>query len=218
MLSVFGEKAAYAPQTEQARDQYCGVNQAGQLTAALRLAASQPHVGAYFNFLLWDEARLEGWQSGLYWTDRTPKPSAPAFEDAVCGVHAGGACGSVHSLRSEPEPTVTRARSPSPPSPLRSSEAPLSCSSRGVHDAAESPAKIRRRSLPAPRPPVSSSQNDRRIPHVATGVRVAITLACVDCKRRNYQSNKSKRNTPDRVELKKYCRWCGRHTAHRETR
>ena len=36
-----------------------------------------------------------------------------------------------------------------------------------------------------------------------TGVRVAITLACADCKRRNYQSNKSKRNTPDRVELKK---------------
>ena len=34
----------------------------------------------------------------------------------------------------------------------------------------------------------------------------------------NYQSNKSKRNTPDRVSLSKYCRWCGRHTEHRETR
>jgi large subunit ribosomal protein L33 len=29
---------------------------------------------------------------------------------------------------------------------------------------------------------------------------------------------KSKRNTPDRIELSKFCRWCGRHTAHRETR
>jgi large subunit ribosomal protein L33 len=29
---------------------------------------------------------------------------------------------------------------------------------------------------------------------------------------------KSKRNTPDRVEFRKYCRWCGTHTAHRETR
>jgi large subunit ribosomal protein L33 len=51
-----------------------------------------------------------------------------------------------------------------------------------------------------------------------TGVRVAITLACTECKRRNYQTNKSKRNTPDRIELAKYCRWCVRHTPHRETR
>ena len=51
-----------------------------------------------------------------------------------------------------------------------------------------------------------------------TGVRVAITLACTECKRRNYQTSKSKRNTPDRVEFKKYCRWCGSHTPHRETR
>ncbi|MCB9010395.1 MAG: 50S ribosomal protein L33 [Actinobacteria bacterium] len=50
------------------------------------------------------------------------------------------------------------------------------------------------------------------------GQRLAITLACQECKRRNYQTNKSRRNTPDRIELSKYCRWCGRHTAHRETR
>jgi large subunit ribosomal protein L33 len=31
-------------------------------------------------------------------------------------------------------------------------------------------------------------------------------------------STKSKRNTPDRLEVRKYCRWCGTHTAHRETR
>jgi large subunit ribosomal protein L33 len=51
-----------------------------------------------------------------------------------------------------------------------------------------------------------------------TGVRVAITLACTECKRRNYQTNKSKRNSPDRLEMKKFCRWCGKHTLHRETR
>jgi len=51
-----------------------------------------------------------------------------------------------------------------------------------------------------------------------TGVRVAITLACTECKRRNYQTTKSKRNTPDRVEFKKFCRWCGSHTPHRESR
>ena len=36
---------------------------------------------------------------------------------------------------------------------------------------------------------------------MATGVRVAITLACTECKRRNYQTQKSKRNSPDRVEF-----------------
>jgi large subunit ribosomal protein L33 len=51
-----------------------------------------------------------------------------------------------------------------------------------------------------------------------SGVRVAITLACTECRRRNYQTTKSKRNTPDRVEFNKFCRWCGQHTAHRETR
>jgi large subunit ribosomal protein L33 len=49
-------------------------------------------------------------------------------------------------------------------------------------------------------------------------VRIAITLACEECKRRNYQTNKSKRNNPDRMTLRKYCRWCRKHTSHRETR
>ena len=49
-------------------------------------------------------------------------------------------------------------------------------------------------------------------------VRIAVTLACEECKRRNYQTNKSKRNDPERLQLRKYCRWCRRHTAHRETR
>lgn len=45
-----------------------------------------------------------------------------------------------------------------------------------------------------------------------------MALECQDCKRRNYQSQKSKRNDPDRIELRKYCRWCGKHTPHKETR
>ena len=49
-------------------------------------------------------------------------------------------------------------------------------------------------------------------------VRIAVTLACEECKRRNYQSQKSKRNNPDRIEFRKYCRWCGKHTPHKETR
>jgi large subunit ribosomal protein L33 len=48
--------------------------------------------------------------------------------------------------------------------------------------------------------------------------REIITLACSNCKRRNYTTMKSKKNDPDRIELSKYCRWCKKHTAHRETR
>lgn len=49
-------------------------------------------------------------------------------------------------------------------------------------------------------------------------VRIAVTLACEDCKRRNYQTNKNRRNDPERIEMRKYCRWCSKHTAHKETR
>src|SRR5256885_16237759 len=45
-----------------------------------------------------------------------------------------------------------------------------------------------------------------------------ITLQCLDCKRRNYTTVKNKKNDPDRLELKKYCRGGRKHTSHRETR
>ncbi|MHB8512644.1 MAG: 50S ribosomal protein L33 [Actinomycetota bacterium] len=48
--------------------------------------------------------------------------------------------------------------------------------------------------------------------------RPGITLACEQCKRRNYQTTKNKVNTRDRLQLKKYCPFCGSHTDHRETR
>ena len=49
-------------------------------------------------------------------------------------------------------------------------------------------------------------------------VRVKITLACTECKQRNYDTTKEKRNHPDRMETKKYCRFCRRHTLHKETK
>jgi len=49
-------------------------------------------------------------------------------------------------------------------------------------------------------------------------MRVHVTLACTDCKQRNYITKKNKKNNPDRVELKKFCKFCNSHTAHRETR
>ena len=52
----------------------------------------------------------------------------------------------------------------------------------------------------------------------ATDVRPKITLACQECKHRNYITKKNRRNDPDRLELKKFCPNCRCHTAHRETR
>ena len=49
-------------------------------------------------------------------------------------------------------------------------------------------------------------------------MRVKITLACGDCKRRNYDSFKNKKNDPDRVEFSKYCSHCKKHTPHKETK
>ena len=34
---------------------------------------------------------------------------------------------------------------------------------------------------------------------------VKITLACTECKQRNYNTTKNKKNNPDRLEMKKYC-------------
>ncbi|MDR0821179.1 MAG: 50S ribosomal protein L33 [Oscillospiraceae bacterium] len=47
---------------------------------------------------------------------------------------------------------------------------------------------------------------------------VKITLACTECKRRNYNTRKNKKNHPDRLEAKKHCRACRKHTLHRETK
>ena len=49
-------------------------------------------------------------------------------------------------------------------------------------------------------------------------VRTKITLACTECKQRNYNMTKDKKTHPDRMETKKYCRFCKRHTMHKETR
>jgi large subunit ribosomal protein L33 len=53
---------------------------------------------------------------------------------------------------------------------------------------------------------------------LASDKRVHVTLECSQCKRRNYITSKSRINNRDRIELKKYCRWCGSHTPHKESR
>ena len=49
-------------------------------------------------------------------------------------------------------------------------------------------------------------------------MRVRITLACTECKQRNYDTMKNKKNDPDRLEMSKYCRFCKKHTVHKESK
>ena len=37
-------------------------------------------------------------------------------------------------------------------------------------------------------------------------MRVKVTLACTECKRRNYVTKKNKRNNPERIEMNKHCK------------
>jgi large subunit ribosomal protein L33 len=53
---------------------------------------------------------------------------------------------------------------------------------------------------------------------MASDVRIRLLLECQECKRRNYATNKNRRNTQAKLELKKYCPWDRRHTPHREVK
>lgn len=46
--------------------------------------------------------------------------------------------------------------------------------------------------------------------------REQITLECSVCKERNYYTEKSKANTPTRLELVKFCKRCKKNTPHKE--
>jgi large subunit ribosomal protein L33 len=48
--------------------------------------------------------------------------------------------------------------------------------------------------------------------------RPVILLSCTECKERTYTTEKNKKNDPNRIELRKYCPRCRRHTLHRETK
>ncbi len=49
-------------------------------------------------------------------------------------------------------------------------------------------------------------------------MRDIVTLACSDCRERSYSTMKNKKNNPDRLELKKFCPTCRKHTPHKEVK
>ena len=58
----------------------------------------------------------------------------------------------------------------------------------------------------------------------AKGNRIVITVECVDCRKSGlsgvsrYTTTKNRKNTTDRLEVKKYCKVEKKHTLHKETR
>lgn len=43
-----------------------------------------------------------------------------------------------------------------------------------------------------------------------------VTLACTECKNEIRKTSKNKKNTPDKLELNKFCNVCRKHTVHKE--
>ena len=41
---------------------------------------------------------------------------------------------------------------------------------------------------------------------------------CEECKNINYAEEKNKKNTPEKLELNKYCKFCRKTTKHKETK
>ena len=45
-----------------------------------------------------------------------------------------------------------------------------------------------------------------------------ITMECTGCKRRNYSTTKNKKTKQGKLERKKFCAHCKKHTVHKETK
>lgn len=45
-----------------------------------------------------------------------------------------------------------------------------------------------------------------------------VKFQCQVCKRNNYFAHKSKKVTEKKLELSKFCKWCKKHTKHKEAK
>lgn len=45
-----------------------------------------------------------------------------------------------------------------------------------------------------------------------------IRLRCTPCKRVNYYKRKNKKGVERKIEIKKFCKWCKKHTTHKESK
>lgn len=49
-------------------------------------------------------------------------------------------------------------------------------------------------------------------------MREQVILQCTDCKQKNYTATRDKRKKPERLELKKFCKFDRKHTVHKEAK
>ena len=49
-------------------------------------------------------------------------------------------------------------------------------------------------------------------------MRELISFECGICKNKNYYTTKNKRKHPEKIALKKYCRFCRKHSEHKEAK
>ena len=70
----------------------------------------------------------------------------------------------------------------------------------------------------APSAPASSPTSSSERAMALKGANQLVTLQCTVCKERNYSSTKNKKKHTEKLELKKYCPRCRKHTPHRETK
>ncbi|MBP7216962.1 MAG: 50S ribosomal protein L33 [Candidatus Omnitrophica bacterium] len=47
-------------------------------------------------------------------------------------------------------------------------------------------------------------------------MREIVTFECTVCKNRNYTGTKNKKLHSDRLEIKKFCKFCRKHSPHKE--
>ena len=45
-----------------------------------------------------------------------------------------------------------------------------------------------------------------------------VKMECKECKRTNYFTSKNKKVLKNRLELEKFCKFCKKHTEHKETK
>jgi large subunit ribosomal protein L33 len=64
------------------------------------------------------------------------------------------------------------------------------------------------------------ARQDRITEMAQKETRIIITMACTECRSRNYTTSKNRIKHQNRLELKKYCNrpTCRRHTLHREAK
>lgn len=65
-------------------------------------------------------------------------------------------------------------------------------------------------------PAIGSKRQQLIIELVVMKKEFIVRLQCTECKHINYYTRRNKKTVERKLELKKYCSWCRKHTVHKE--